>query len=155
MGFADAMVGTTNAVNAMNGRGRIERLCQQLGWNVDDKKGERITLNFNCPVIGRRPVFILHGDHELVLFAAYSTAIFDSSNVPDVATSFALFQSSQSEVGKWEVSFGDENNELFFRLVYNALGAGLNAAALKFICSGMGKIASDFDARMKREGYLQ
>ena len=154
MSFTDAVVGIAKAVNAMNGRGRIERCCEQLGWSIDDRKGDRITLNFKCPVVGTRPVFIQGGDEPLVLFAAYSLTIFDARRVPDVATNFALWQSSESSMGKWQISLNDED-ELFFALTYNALGAGLDAAALKYICGGMAATASDFDAKMKREGYLR
>lgn len=155
MGFTDAVVGIAKAVNAINGRGRIERCCEQLGWSIDDRKGNRITLDFKCPLVGKRPLFILNGDEPLVLFSAYSLTIFDSRRVPDKVTSFALWQSSESAMGKWQISLSDDEDELFFILSYNALGAGLDAAAMKYICGGMANTASEVDAKMKREGYLR
>lgn len=152
MGFFEGLV--EGFVRGVNGHGRIERLCSELGWGIDERNGDKITLDFNCPVVGTRPIFIRGGDEPLVLFAAYSLTIFDSRSVPDMAMSFALWQSGESPMGKWQISLSDDN-QAFFILTYNALGAGLDAAALKYICSKMGKTASDFDAKMKREGHLR
>lgn len=153
MGFADAMVGIANAVNAMNGRGRIERLCRELGWSIDGRDGNQLTLNFNCPVIGERPVFIREGDKSLVFITAYSFASFDSRRVPDEVMGLALLRSSESPAGKWEMRLYD--GKAFFVVAYNALGAALDAATFKYICSSMVTIASNFDENMKAMGYLQ
>jgi hypothetical protein len=151
MGFIEGFV---NGFARAATRGRIERLCSELGWEIDERDGDRISLNFKCPVVGTRSVNIAGGDDPLVLFAVYSLTIFDSRRVPDKAMSFALWQSSESAMGKWQVTLADDD-KLLFVLSYTALGAGLDAAALKYICSKMAGAASDFDAKMQREGYLR
>ena len=35
-------------------KGRIDRLCRQLGWSVNERDGESIRLHFNDPLIGMR-----------------------------------------------------------------------------------------------------
>ncbi|HVV74303.1 MAG TPA: hypothetical protein VHI52_22905 [Verrucomicrobiae bacterium] len=149
MGFIEGFVnGFAQAVAG----GRIERLCSELGWGIDGRKGKTVKLLFNCPVIGNRMVFISNGDEALVLFAVYSSAVFDSRRVPDVPTNFALVQNDKAAMGKWEVTL--EGDNLLFRLTYAALGDGLTAAAMKLICNDMLGTAADFDAKMKEVGYL-
>ena len=150
MGFIEGFVnGFARAVAG----GRIERLCSDLGWGIDERKGKTLGLLFNCPIVGKRMVYIANGDEPLVLFAIYSSAVFDPRRVPDTATNFALVQNDKAAMGKWEVTL--EGDDLLFRLAYTALGDGLTAAAVKFICNDMTKTAGEFDAKMRREGYLR
>lgn len=150
MGFIEGFVnGFAQAVAG----GRIDRLCSELGWGIDERKGKMLGLAFNCPVMGKRMIYIANGDEPLVLFAAYSSAVFDSRRVPDIPTNFALVQNEDAKMAKWEVTL--VNDELYFRLTYTALGDGLTAAAVKFICNDMLGTAADFDAKMKQEGYLR
>lgn len=154
MGFADAVVSFAKAYNAATGRGRIERCCEQLGWGIDGRDGDKITLNFKCPVVGTRPVFIRGGDEPLVIFATYSLAILSEEDVPDELGSALLLRNSQLALPKWQLEEG-KNGKAFFCLEYTALGAGLDAAAVKYICQKMAEEASDIDARMKRAGLLR
>lgn len=152
MGFADAMVGIANAVNAMNGRGRIERLCQQLGWPVDEREGDRIKLYFKDPVTGKRPVYIRNGDEPLVRFSAYSVTEIPVGQFPDQVLGHMLLQNCQRSLAKWQ--FLNNDGVAALGVSYVALGDGLTAAAMKVICEELVDEVADFDGRMKKAGLL-
>src|ERR1700722_10206438 len=92
--FTDAFV---NGYNAMAGmapqglrrigsgsdeeRGRIERLCRELGWGVDGREGDTILLRFNHAEMGPRDVRVISGDECLASFVVYSHAYPPADNV--------------------------------------------------------------------------
>jgi hypothetical protein len=72
-GFLDA-AGREGAIHYGLGRdgserGRIERLCRQLGWTVDERIGTMIVLHFRQGTIHK--IYIDAGDGALVSFTAY------------------------------------------------------------------------------------
>lgn len=149
--IANTVLGLLNGAAA---RGRIEQCCGQLNWPVDERDGKKITLYFNDNVVGQRNLYIRHGDEPLVLFAAYSHAILPESQVPDEIAPYLLLRNAELGVGKWEISKSDEN-EVFFAVVYWALGGGIDAAALKYISESLIREANQFDAKMQRAGLLR
>lgn len=152
MSFADAMVGIAKAVNAMNGRGRIERLCRELGWPVDERDNERIKLYFKDPVTGRRPVFIRNGDGPLVRFSAQSVTEIPCAEFPEQILGHLLLQNTGRCIAKWQ--FMNVDGVAALGVCYVALGDGLTPAALKAICEELIDEVSDFDGRMKKAGLL-
>lgn len=149
MSLGDALIGFAKAAVR---RGRIERILDELEWSIDERKGKTIGLNFRCPVVGVRPVYISKGDEALVFFAVYSGVTFDSRKVPDFATNFALVQNDELIFGRWGAAI--EDDEMGFRMVYTALGDALTAEGVKAICERMIEDAAIFDQRMKQEGWL-
>jgi hypothetical protein len=136
------------------GRGRIERLCRQLKWEVDERDGDAIILHFDHREVGRRSVRILGGDEDLVLFAAYSHAFPPADRVPHEVLGYLLGQTKQASVGGWCADV-DKDGDAIFCLLYRALGDGLNhPASLKFICEGMIRQVIAFDAKMRAAGLL-
>ncbi|HWB08660.1 MAG TPA: hypothetical protein VG826_05530 [Pirellulales bacterium] len=153
MGFMEGFVdGFVRAFNEERNDGRIEQLCAALGWAIDERDGDTVGLNFKCPVRGRRTVYINSGDEALVFFFAPSAMILSqhSEHVNFIA-GYALFSNANTRLGKWQASF-NKRDDIVLSLTYTALGEGLNAAALKYICSTMSAEASNFDARMKERG---
>lgn len=173
MSFFDAMLEATdafvtgyNAVAGMapknnrqmehgrdGGRGRIERLCRELGWGVDGREGDAIILRFNHAELGTRDVQVVSGDEPLVLFLVYSHAFPAADAVPQQVLGYMLNENLKTPAGCW---FADatEDGRAVFGLRYVALGEGLDAVTLKFICEKMVAGASSFDAKMKAAGLL-
>lgn len=153
MNVAEVVTSFTRAYNAVTGRGRIERLCEQLRWDIDGRDGDVLTLNFKCPLIGARPVYISSGDEPLVLFWSSSLTVFPKNRVPDYFVGYALFGNSTTPLGKWQANF-NQRGDVYFSHTYTALGEGLDAAALKYICSTIATEVSSFDTKMQEKGYL-
>jgi hypothetical protein len=135
-------------------RGRIERLCRELGWSVDEQDGQKIALHFKDPLAGIRKVYISHGDEELVLLAVYSFAILPASSVPPEVCSHLLSRNSELSLGAWQAA-RDRDGDVLFNLRYVASGRGLYAALLKYACEGLVREAASFDQRMSQAGLLR
>lgn len=104
------MTSFARAYNAVTRRGRIERFCEQLGWDIDGRDGDVLTLNFNCPLIGTRPVYVSSGDEPLVLFWSASMTVFEQHRAPDYVIGYALFDNAFTKLGKWQASFNKQND---------------------------------------------
>lgn len=148
MSLSDAFVGLVKAVAS---RGRIERLCSELGWSIDEQKGDNFGLAFSGSG-GKRMVYIGKGSSALPLFVVNSHASFSMKNVPDEPVYFALSGNSKSTFGKWEPR--EDDDEMRFILAYTALGDGLTPELFKEICLDMVRHANIFDQHMQERGLL-
>lgn len=149
----------TNSVRSIlgngNGRyGRIDRLCAEIGWSIDERDANKLTLNFRDPLVITRPVHIASGDDAIVFFGACSLTLVHVSQVPAEVFVYLLMRNNELPIGKWQLDFDDERNT-YFSVVYSALGEGLTPAALKLICEGLVREASEFDVKMHRAGLLR
>lgn len=135
-------------------RGRIERLCRELGWSVDERDARKISLHFKDPLAGIRKLFISHGDEPLVLIAVYSYAILPAEKVPPEVNGYLLSRSAEMPLGAWQASC-DSDGDVLFSLRYVAAGRGLTAPLFKFICEALVREAGAFDERMGRAGLLR
>ena len=151
MGFIEGLV--NGFVQAVGG-GRIERLCSELGWSIDERDGDQITLRFKDKITGTRDVMIGAGDDSLVLFMVFSTAVMPRDEVPDELVGYLLNRNTELGLGAWQASI-DKKGNAFLGIKYAALGNGLTAGALKYICQTMVEEATEFDGRMKRAGLLR
>jgi hypothetical protein len=164
--LTDAFVSGYNAVTGMGPqgypligrgsdeeRGRIERLCRELGWGVDGREGGAILLRFNHAELGPRDVRVMSGDECLALFLVYSHALPPADNVTEEVVGYLLHQNVTAAPGCW---FADvlQDGRAIFGLRYDALGAALDPPTLKFICEKMVAEVLSFDAWMKAEGLL-
>jgi hypothetical protein len=156
-GFAERIVnGAANrALNGRGGdRGRIERLCHELGWSVDERDGNAIRLHFNGPDGERRKVRISSGDKSIVGFYAHSDAVLPVHSVPPDLLAYLLRRNlDDSGIGMWGIIVHDDD-DVTFHLCYMALGDGLDAEALKYICESLIGEAADFDAKLRQAGLL-
>lgn len=162
-GFTDGFLTTAahqvRALQHRNGvvhaHGRIDRLCRELGWSVDEREGSVIHFHFNDPAGGIRKVRIADGDDCVVTFSAHSFAFIPPKNVTGEMLAYLLRRNiSGSGLGMWGM-YVDERNTVSFHLVYQALGEGLDAEALKYICQSLAIEATDFDGKMRQEGLLR
>lgn len=133
--------------------GRIERLCQELGWSIDERNGEGVGLYFNDPTIGVRKVLVTEGA-KVMLISTFSGAVVPPSRVPAEVLGYLLTRNTQLAAAAWQASVMDNDGQVKFALAYYALIEGLNAAAFKIICEAMVKEAHEFDVKMKAAGLL-
>lgn len=149
MGFIEGFVnGFARAVSGS----RVERLCSELGWSIDGRKGNTIRLDFNDPVIGKRPVYITDDGDGLIQFKGYSFVIIHPSRIPNEVYAYLLLQNRALPFGKWLVEEG--NGEVFFALEYYAFEEGVIPPTVKVLCEQIVREAAEFDERMKKAGML-
>lgn len=133
--------------------GHIERLCQELGWSIDERNGEGGVLYFNDPEIGVRKVLVTVGA-KVMLISTFSGAVVPASRLPVEVMGYLLTRNTQLAAAAWQASVMDNGGNVKFALAYCALIAGLDAAAFKVICEMMVKEAHEFDVKMKAAGLL-
>jgi hypothetical protein len=139
-----------------NGRaqGRLESLLAELDWSVDEREDDgTIRLFFDHARLGRRRVWIYQGDGSLVLFGTCSHAFPKADQVPTEVLGHLLTRNKQMDVGAWSASVDDEGDAIF-SVYYRALGDGLDAPALKWICEAMVGEVFAFDTKMQAAGLL-
>lgn len=149
--FAETLASLFNGVS---GRGRIQRLCAELEWSVDEEDGDYITLYFKDDLVGRRDVFIHDGDQSLITFAVYSHLIQPATQVPEQLAAYLLKRNSELGISKWGAVV-DKDGDLVLSVRYYALGDSMTANVLKFISSSLLSEANDFDTKMRKAGLLR
>jgi hypothetical protein len=157
-GFLGSLVGGNpdGVLTGLNGSesDRIGRRCRDLGWEVDERDGNWIKLHFKDPLVGIRKVWIHGGDEALVVFNVYSHAVLAKDEVPDEVVGHLLVRNGVISTGAWGVSVDDDGDCLFF-VKYYALGNGVTAPVLKYICDTMIREAAAFDRKMQAAGLLR
>jgi hypothetical protein len=157
-GFVDGLVnGGANHLSSRNGsagdHGRIERLCGELGWSVDEREGNLVRLYFNSSDGERRKVIIGNGDGSVVGFSTYSKSALPAHRVPPDLLAYLMRRNvDNSGIGTWGMD--DDDDEATFIISYMALGAGLDAEKFGYICESLSKEANDFDDKLRRAGLL-
>jgi Putative bacterial sensory transduction regulator len=133
---------------------RIERLCRELGWPVDEREGNVIRLHFNSSDGEVRKVRITGGDKSLVSFFVASDAVLPADRVPADLLGYLLRRNvGDSGIGMWGIMVDDDDDVTFLNY-YMALGDGLDAEALKYICESLTSEAADFDDKLRQAGLL-
>ncbi len=130
--------------------GRIDRLCAELGWAVDERAGNAIRLHFRNSSGGVRVVSVCNGDDDLALFITSSNAIVQT--VPAQVAEHLVTRHLDIPFGAWSVT--QVSGGVGFALIYKALGDALTAAAFKAICESMVTEAVEFDDRMRAARLL-
>jgi hypothetical protein len=134
--------------------GRIERLCDELGWSIDARDEGGIYLHFKTSQ-GVRAIAVAKGDAAIVTFHTASSATIRARDVPPEILVYLLRRNmGDGGLGMWSMSV-DENKEVEFHLFYQPFGDGLTSEALKFICESMLKERLDFDAKLREAGLLR
>jgi hypothetical protein len=158
-GVVDGLVnGAANHARSGNGRssdhGRIERLCRELGWPVDEREGNVIRLHFKASDGEMRKVRITNGDKSLVGFFVPSDAVLPVESVPADLLAYLLRRNlDDGGMGMWGIMV-NEDDDVTFLNYYMALGDGLDAEALKYICESLTSEAADFDDKLRQAGLL-
>ncbi len=134
-------------------RVRVERLCRENGWSVDERDGDDCCLYFNSSFADVRRVRIARGDQALVIISVMSFALLPAQNVPPEVLGYMLERNAEIVLGGWRMVVTDEG-QLAFMVTYVAMGLGLNAGLFKHICETLNHEAHEFDVKMQRAGLL-
>lgn len=133
--------------------GRIDRLCRELGWSVDERSvtENAVYLHFNTRY-GLRRLRIADGEDSIVTFSAHSSAVIAARNVPADVLVYLLHRNVHgSGLGMWAMTVDDRNNVLF-HLMYQPFGDGLDSEGFKYICESLINEAVDFDDKLRAAG---
>ena len=156
MGFEilDLIAGFVDGYNRARAQagGHVERLCAELGWPIDEHKGNRRKLDFHDSVRGKRPVYVFDKEDGTLRLLTFCDTFFDPRDVPPEVFAYQAARNQSLRFGKWFT--GDEGGEIFFGLEYSAFAEGVSAQAFKTICEQMVAEAATFDERMKKAGLL-
>ena len=160
-GFAAgfAMAATDNVRNGRllghpwHGAGRIDRLCQEIGWSIDERTSDGVVLYFNDPLVRIRKVVVTEST-RLILLQTFSAATMPAARVPVQVMGYLLSRNTELATCAWQASVNDNSGNVAFALANCALVGGLDAAAFKAICEAMVKEAYEFDVKMKAAGLL-
>src|SRR5579862_4068112 len=79
---ANGLPGAVRAGAGSRGRRLIHRLCGELGWTVDEQKGDMIKLHFKDTLASRRKVVIDTGTKAVVRLTVFSFSVFPVMAVP-------------------------------------------------------------------------
>lgn len=134
--------------------GRIGRFCREIGWSFDGGDDGAIEICFADSLRKSRKVFIFGSDKPLVTLAVYSFAILPRDKVPEQVLGHLLRQNSELLQPAWQVGV-NENDDVLFSLRYCALGDGLTADTLKYLCETMVHEVVEFDKKMHKAGLLK
>ncbi len=150
---ATASAVAKNLLPQAQASGHIERLCQELGWPIDERNGEGVVLYFNDPTLGVRKVLVTEGA-KVMLISTFSGAVVPAARLPVEVMGYLLTRNTQLAAAAWQASVMDNGGSVKFALAYCALIAGLDATTFKVICEAMVKEAHEFDVKMKAAGLL-
>jgi hypothetical protein len=151
MGFWEtvASVAATLTTNS-----RLDQLCRENGWSIDERHGNAIGLHFNGDrITPQRTVYVLSGRCDTIMqFSCRSRAVFSGHDLPDELMAAMMVHNKNVSLGGWYADL--EENTLTLVLEYMALGAGVNATSFKGICSSMIEEVAQIEANLQRKGLL-
>jgi hypothetical protein len=165
--FKDVMEGFTNGFlsaavdslrngrsqgNGSNGQALVERMCQELGWPIDERDGTTILLYFKDPILRVRKVAINTGE-SVIGFTVLSAATLNPRQVSAEIMAYLLLCNSKLGGSAWQM-FESGNGNAGFSVAAYMLMDGMNSAMFKFLCESMAKAAHEFDAKLNSAGLL-
>jgi len=142
-----------NNVICYQERGRIDRLCGEIGWDIDGREDDTIYLDFKSPIAGTRRMLISRGDEALVNFSVLSFAEVSPRRIPKEVLGYLLERNTEIALGAWDMFVNEDENVLFL-CRYTAIGVGLNAGLVKYICETLNQEVHEFDERLQKAGLL-
>lgn len=147
MGFWDTIASVT-------GNGRLDRICRELGWTIDERQGDGIALYFNGDrITPRRTVVVIYPEGEQIMFFACNCrGEFLGHNTSDELLGALLVHNDKVTIGGWAARI--DGRTLTLSLQYTALAAGVDAASFKMICACMVKEVAEVEAHLQAKGLL-
>ncbi len=138
-----------------SGRSRVEALCSEIGWSIDERIGnDGIVLHFRDPIIRVRKIIVSCGSGgELIGISTLSEAALDAGRLPPAATAYLLHRNAELMFPAWQMGVGRDEN-VRFTLAYCAMAQGLSAGFFKTLCETMVGEARAFDEKMRESGLL-
>lgn len=155
-GFVSAAVDTlhngSSQGHAASGPILVERMCQELGWPVDERDGSTILLYFKDPIIRIRKIAITSGD-KVLGFTVCSEAVMNPRQLSAEIMGHLLVRNSKMVGMAWQI-FESGNGNAGFSMAAAMLIGGMNSAMFKYLCETMVKEAIEFDVKMQAAGLL-
>jgi hypothetical protein len=132
--------------------GPVDRLCQELGWEVDERRGSFAGLIFGRSE--RRRIWIQEIGDGIASFSTVSVTMIPARKMTNAVKLYLLgCNTKHGAVGAWEVV--EEDGVVVFVLTYRPIGETLDAAAFRWICERMLIEARAFDETMRRSGIVR
>jgi hypothetical protein len=151
-GFVEGSSSALRMHQSRLGTERVERLCNESGWHINERSGNSIVLYFEDSIVRTRRVRVGAGD-RYVGFICGSAAAMPSRKVPYEVLGYLLSRNSQLPAGAWQVAAID-GGKVSFYMTCDVLLKGLDADEFQLICASMAREVHDFDAKMKEAGIL-
>lgn len=136
------------------GNSRLDRLCRENGWNIDERRGKAIILHFNGDQITpQRSIIAVYDDGDPAMtISGICRAEFRAHNTPDDLLGALLVRNSGVAFGAWTASVDD--GEVTLTLQYRALASAVDAALFRVICTLIIKEVAEVEAHLHRRGLL-
>jgi hypothetical protein len=134
---------------------KIDALCRELSWPVDERDGNTVCLHFTDPAGERRGVYIEPNGESagVFVFCCFSNAVKHPEAFPAEVPLYLLVRNWEMCGGAWSGNI-DAAGSLRFCAEYVALAAGLNAAAFRNICEGLVNEVAAFDVKLRMAGVM-
>lgn len=147
-------MGLFSSAARASGTTKLDRLCGQLGWSIDIRKGHVIGLHFRGDDFRpQRTVVVAHKDGDpLMSFSCRSLAEFPEYNLPEHLAPGLLARNEDVALGGWTADIDDDTFALVLR--YKAFDAGVDAETFKLICSVMVKEVATLEEKLRSKGLL-
>ncbi len=134
--------------HSSHGTVQIERLCREVGWEVDEREANAVILHFTDPVARIRKLSVSGGDTgKVALFSSCSSVVIPARQVQANVLAHLLVRNGEMTTGAWQANVMGSGG-VGFVVKYFALVAGLDASIFKQIGEGLVREASDFDGKM-------
>lgn len=138
---------------AARGLGRVDQLCNELGWAVNERQADGVLLHFKDATVGVRKAVITCGE-KVMTFRVWSAASLLPRLVSGEIMAHLLVRNAELTVGSWH-AFKDERGNVGFGLVFNHLINGMTAEMFQHICQTMISAGGDLDAKLSALGLLE
>jgi hypothetical protein len=129
-------------------RSRIERLCGELGWPIAKEDRDEVCLHFKDPCVSARLLWVRTCYPAIAHIRVYSCAHLPGIRVPPQVIGYLLRRNDEIVIGAWSVRVDDDCN-VSFSLIYDALAEGLDAPLFGEICEQLVNEVVDFDGKLR------
>jgi len=132
--------------------GKIEHLCGQLNWTVDEREEHSFILHFRDPLVQIRRVVVVPRGAGVMVGSASATSI-PAEQVRHEILGHLLTRNSELGNLAWQASITQRGTANFCVRSY-AFIEGLEAAMFKEICESLVTEVNLFDSKMRAAGLL-
>ena len=133
-------------------RGRIERLCREIGWITQASWATASASISNARWSASGDCWS-RAATGVALLSVMSFAEVPAHNFPHEILSYLLARNAEMVLATWSIQT-DEHGAARFFCRYDAIGMGLHSGLFKYACEKLLAEVSEFDLRMRKAGLL-
>jgi hypothetical protein len=135
-------------------RGRVEGICDSLGWSVDERHGDTIGLHFRGDeVTPKRAVYVCESEGgTAITFAVPTRTEISEYQMPDDLMPAMMFRNDQVGLGAWAAK--EVRGTVTLILQYVAFAAGVDSTSFQTIINLMLREVAEVEATLERRGLL-